>query len=538
MAPVGARTTERGAARRLDVLLTLLVVAVAATWALLTPPLRAPDEPQHLNSVLRVAHGGGWPKPGDAVLAPVVQQARLDVALATDLPGRYVDRAATPQFADADIVPAAERARTDATTALPHGPAAEPDDVDQMSQHPPLYYALGAGVLHATGLADGRWDLQLLALRLLDVALLAPLVPLAAWSARRLTGSTAAGALAATFPLFSPQVGHILGAVNNDALITLVGGVVTALVVRVLTGDRRLRTAAAIGVVVGVGLLTKVMAAFLLPVVALAYLIGPGGALGAGTRGRGRALGGDVVRVLASGGAALAVGGWWWVRNLVIYGTVQPVGIERDLQGMVPEGVVAYTVQAWRRLSRSFFGDLGWLDLRTPQGFWMTATVVLLALGVVALTARRTWRPALVLVALPTTLTVAILYNGWSYYQQHGLLVGHQGRYLFGGLAALAVIVAVAVRRLVGGSEARVRAAVPVALAAGLAVTCYGLWFAFRGFYRPDGWPLGAAFDRWELLSPVGAGWLVAVPALTAAVALAAVSAAVRLTLPRRRAQL
>ncbi len=43
--------------------ITLLVVTVAACWAVLTPAFRAPDEPQHLNSVLRLAYGGGWPPP-------------------------------------------------------------------------------------------------------------------------------------------------------------------------------------------------------------------------------------------------------------------------------------------------------------------------------------------------------------------------------------------------------------------------------------------------------------------------------------------
>ncbi|WP_425956324.1 DUF2142 domain-containing protein [Xylanimonas sp. McL0601] len=533
-APPGRRRWP--AHRRLDVVLTLLVVGVAATWALLTPPLRAPDEPQHLNSVLRIAFGGGWPKPGEAVMAPAVQQARIDVALETDLPGRYADRGTVPQFALADIVPAADRARVTPRTALPHWPALAADDVDQMSQHPPLYYALGAGLLHVTGLVDARWDQQLLALRLLDVVLLAPLVPLAAWSARRLTGSTAAGAVAACFPLLVPQVGHILGAVNNDALVMLVGAAVTALVVRVLTGDRSLRTAAIIGAVVGIGLLTKVMAAFLLPVIALAYLLAPGGALGASTESRRRALGADARRVLLTGGVALAVGGWWWVRNIVVYGTVQPVGIDRNLDDKVSEGLGTYVVQAWRRLSRSFFGDMGWLDLRTPQSFWLTATVLLLVLGVVALTSRATWRPVAVLLALPTTLTVAILYNGWAYYQEHGLLVGHQGRYLFAGLAALAVVLAVAVRRLVGGSEARLRMAVPVVVATGIAVTFYGFRFGFTGFYRPEGTTLREAFDRWELLSPVGSGWLVAVAGTTAALAIAALALAVWQALRRPRA--
>ncbi|ACZ31571.1 hypothetical protein Xcel_2556 [Xylanimonas cellulosilytica DSM 15894] len=538
----------RPATRRLDVALTLLVLAVGATWALLTPPLRAPDEPQHLNSVVRLAYGGGWPEPGDAVLAPALLQARDDVALATDVPGRWHDRDEVPAFADAVVVPGAERARVDATTALPPALATTPDgaddvdpagtdpaDIDQMTQHPPLYYALGAAVLRATGLADARWDHQLLALRLLDVVLLAPLVPLAAWSARRLTGSTAAGAVAGLMPLLSPQVGHILGSVTNDALVTLVGGAVTALCVRVLTGDRGWRTAVVVGAVVGVGLLTKAMPAFLLPVVAGAYLLSPGGALGAGTVRRWAALRDDAGRVATLGAVALAVGGWWWVRNLVVHGTVQPVGLVRVPEQFEPGSVAHFLRIAGSTLALTFFGDFGWLDLRMPVAFWLSATAAALVLAAVALTAPGTRRAVAVLLALPAVLAVAVVANAWDYYAEHGWLVGVQGRYLFVSLVAMGVVLAVAVRRLAGGVEARVAWAVPVLLGVALAATAYGWWVAFTGFYRAPGWSLAQAWDRWVLLAPVGPAWLAGVPVLAALIALATGALAVHAAARRPR---
>ncbi|WP_159797913.1 DUF2142 domain-containing protein [Puerhibacterium puerhi] len=504
--------------RLLDVLLTLLVAGVACTWALLTPPFQAPDEPQHLNSVVRLAHGGGWPAPGEATMSLAVREARQEVAFGADLPGRFADRSDRPQLVDATPTPAAERVRVDDRNSQPYGAPTDPADIDQMTQHPPLYYALGAGVLHALGLADARWDLQLLALRLFDVLLLLPVVPLASWAVRRLTGSVAAGLVAGTFTLFVPQVGHVLGALNNDALVTLVGTVVTALCVRVLTGDRSWRTAAVVGAVVGIGLLTKVMAAFLLPVVALAYLLAPPGPGRAAPELLARAG-----RVLVVGLAALAVGGWWWVRNLLVLGTVQPVGVDIRLSDLEPEGPVTYVATAWPRLARSFFGDLGWLDVRTPVAFWLTGTLVLAVLAVVALTARGVRRSVLVLLSLPVTLAVAVLVNGWGFYAAHGRLTGHQGRYLYAGLLALAVVVAVALWRLAGRDERRAWVLVPVVTVAGLAVTCYGLALGFTGFYQGPGESLGEAAGRWAAFSPVGAAWLVAVPVLTGVVAVAAV---------------
>ena len=509
--------------RRLVALLTLLVVGVAATWALLTPPLRAPDEPAHLDSVLRLAYGGGWPRPGDAVIAPVVAHARADVALDSDLPGAWLVHPGRLAFADAPIVPAAQRAHVTAANALPDGPPVTPEDVDQMTQHPPLYYAVGAALLHVTGLTHARWDVQLLALRLLDVLLLAPLVPLAAWSALRLTGSRAAGLVAGAFPLLVPQVGHIFGAVNNDALVALVGGAVTALCVRVLTGDRRWGTAVLLGVVLGLGLLTKVMVAFLAPVVVLAYLLAPEGR---------RSLG----RVAAVAGTALAVGGWWWVRNLLVYEAVQPVGLDRVRVEGTPGTFPHFLMVAWRTTALTFFGDFGWVELRTPSAFWLTGAVVVLALAGVAVTARRGWRAGLVLAVLPAALVGGVVLNAWPYYRDHGEVVGIQGRYLFAGLAALAVLVALAVHRLAGGAERRVRVAAPAVLLVGLAVTTYGLALAFRGFYGGPGTSFGQAMARWELLSPVGRGWMVAVPAVTAGVALVVLVLATRAAAVRPRA--
>jgi 4-amino-4-deoxy-L-arabinose transferase-like glycosyltransferase len=516
--------------RLLDALLTVLVAGVACTWALLTPPFQAPDEPQHLNSVIRLAHGGGWPAPGEATMSLAVREARQEVAYGTDVPGRFADRADRDQLVDATPTPAAERVRVDAATSRPYGAPTDPADIDQMTQHPPLYYLLGAGVLHALGLSDARWDLQLLALRLFDVLLLLPVVPLASWAVRRLTGSVAAGLLAGTFTLFVPQVGHVLGALNNDALVTLVGTVVTALCVRVLVGDRSWRAALAVGAVIGVGLLTKVMAAFLLPVVALAYLLAPPMGARAATSLLARAG-----RVLVVGLTALAVGGWWWVRNLLVLGTVQPVGIDIRLSDLEPEGPVTYVATAWPRLARSFFGDLGWLDIRTPPVFWLTGTLALGVLAVVALTARGLRRSTVTLLALPTTLGVAVLVNGWGFYAAHGRLTGHQGRYLYAGLLALAVVVAVALWRLAGRGERRTATLVPFVTVAGLAVSAYGLVLGFTGFYRGPGETLDAAADRWAAFSPVAAPWLVAVPVLTGVVAVTTVLVAVLHALATRR---
>ncbi|WP_165362640.1 DUF2142 domain-containing protein [Promicromonospora panici] len=507
--------------RRALALVTALVALVGVLWAVLTPAFRAPDEPQHVNSVLRLAYGGGWPAAGEALVGPAVDEARDQAALASDVPGRHLDRPDVPPFVGVPPLDDAERGTVSAENALadpvPPGSSTrqlDPAAVDQMTQHPPLYYALAAGVLQATGMAEARWDLQLLTLRLFDVALLLPLPLLTAAAVRRLSGSRPAALVAASFTLFVPQVGHILGSVTNDALVTLSGAAIGYLCVRVLTGDLRLRTAAALGVVVGVGLLTKVMAVFALPVVVAAY------AVVAGPRGR-RTLG-----VLVAGGAAVAIGGWWWLRNLLVLGTVQPVGIpDRFLDDAEPRGLWYFLRIVVTSLTRSFFGNLGWLELRLPDAVFWTAAVVVAVLCAWAVVRGPARAATVVLLLQPVALWCGVLVNAWPDYAAHGWISAVQGRYLFAGLLALGTGTALGLLALLGP---RLRRAAPWVFGAACAAAASGLAFGFWGFYQGPDQSVADAAARWAGWSPLTGLQLVLVGSVAVLVGVAAVLAVVR----------
>ncbi|MCK9794973.1 glycosyltransferase family 39 protein [Isoptericola sp. 4D.3] len=484
--------------RRALVVLTLAVAAWGAVWAVVTPPFQAPDEQNHLNSALRIAHGGGWPAPGDAYFSPGVVEAVEEAAYHSDPPGRWTYRPDARQFVDVEPVPRDERAHIDAATAL--GDASSGTDVDQMTQHPPLYYALAAGVLRVSGLDDDRWDVQMLALRLFDVLLLALTVPLAAETARRITRSTSAGLIAAVFPLFLPQLGHIMGAVNNDALVMLACAGATYLAARVVTGDLRWRVAVAIGLVLGLGLLTKVMVAFAVPTVVVAYLLA-----------RGRSWPARLGRVVVAGVVAGVVGGWWWVRNVITLGAVQPVGILREPEtyAQVPDSEVVSTIV--EKLAQAFFGNLGWLEVRLPGAWVVAGTMVLMAAGLAALALPGARRASAALLLLPAGLAFGVAYNAWDFHQFSGGIVAVQGRYVFGGVTALAAVFAVAVWQLVGRHRRRTAWAVPLVVVLTLAAGVGGLAWAFASFYRGPGESVGDAVDRWLAWSPVEAPALIAV---------------------------
>jgi 4-amino-4-deoxy-L-arabinose transferase-like glycosyltransferase len=506
--------------RRALALISLLVVLVAAAWAVLTPVFRAPDEPQHVNSVLRLAYGGGWPPAGEAPISSVVDRAREQAALDTDVPGRPLDRPDHEAFVDVAPVPDDERVFVDAdgvrspASADVQAGADESDVVDQMTQHPPLYYAVGAVVLRAVGLAEARWDGQLLALRLMDALLLLPVPVLAAAAVRRLTGSRAAALVAASFTLFVPQVGHILGSVTNDSLAVLSGAVATFACVLVVRGDLRTRTAIGLGAAVGVGLLTKVMAVFALPMIVGAYLMAPGS--------RARRSSGALI----AGGVSFAVGGWWWLRNVVVYGVVQPVGIPERFEPGEHQGTWYFVRTAVTQLTRSFFGNFGWLEVRIPDPIFWSASSAVAALIVIAFVRRDDARRALsVVLLLPTGLWLGVLVNAWPEYAETGIIVAVQGRYLFAGLVGLASGAAVGASALLGPRLGR---AVPWVVAAGCTAAVAGLAYGFWGFYEGPGQSVADAATRWAGWSPLTGAQLVLVGVLVSAVGVAALVAAVR----------
>lgn len=505
--------------------ITLLVVAVAGCWAVLTPAFRAPDEPQHVNSVVRIAYGGGWPAPGEARMSPAVDGARRQAAVESDLPWPHWNRRDVVQYADVEPVPDDERLVVAPDTALPEPGrgGANLDAVDQMTQHPPLYYAAAAAWLHATGTAEGRWDHLLLSLRLLGVLLLVPVPLLAAATASTLLGdrpgARPAALVAAAGVLFVPMSAHILSSVTNDALVTLAGAVIVWLTARVLTGDLRWRTATGLGLALGVGLLTKVMAAFAVPMVILAYVLagGAGRLVVADLR---RTWWPRAARVLVVGLIAFAVGGWWWLRNLLVFGAVQPVGIPQRWEPVPNAGLGHFVTTVVTAVTRSFFGDFGWLELRVaPAVFWAGAAIVA-ALCLAALLRRDSRTDAAVLLLLPLALWVSVVANAWRHYVETGWITAVQGRYLFAGLAALAVVAALGIRpRAV---------TVPWIVAGAGVVAAASLAFGFRGMYWGHAESAADAAARLAGWSPLSSGQVVAVGALTCVAGVAAVAACVR----------
>jgi 4-amino-4-deoxy-L-arabinose transferase-like glycosyltransferase len=476
--------------------IVLAFVAVLVLWASLQPLFGSPDEIAHWDAAVQLAMGHGWPDPAHLKLLSATRAGQAE-----GLGFLQVDR---PTLG--------------ALLASAPGNGA----TNQMTQHPPTWYAMAAGV-HLIGYMHLRWDLDLYAMRLMNVAILGTL-PLVVWAAvRRVTRSPRTALVAAASLFLIPQVGFIGASATNDTPVIMLGAVVVWLVCRIVTGDRSWVTLVALAVAASAAVSFKATALPLVPFAVVAVVI-------AG-QGRGRWLRGAVVLVVP----VLATS-WWWVRNVLVFHTLQPAGLPQSIRteqfapGEGPD-VGGFVNTEWNRVTNSFWGQYGLLQ-------YPSSPVVIAALSVVAIGVVLVWgfrsgsrRTAWLLALLPLSTLAAGLQNNWSTYLRTTTIGGIQGRYYFVLVGVLAVLSAIAWRRFVRDEADRRRLGRVVVVAAGL-MTVYGLSVAYRGYY--EGFHLKVTTLGLRLLAgqtplgPVGFGLVALVAMFLLAVAVAVTLVALR----------
>lgn len=393
--------------------LCAVFVATMLMWSVVKGTYDSSDERQHVAAGLYWSEYHEWPRFKEMGMM-------LNVMRSDDLVHSVPHEAAAaparperPSFADLTReTPVSEKSR------------------NQMSQHPPLYYVM-LGQLHDVLPVDMAADLEVWIMRLMSIVLMAPLPLLAAALARRLGASRPNVIIVAAATALIPGIASIGGAVNNDNLLNAASGWVLLGIASVLTGDLRSMTAAWIGAALAVALLTK---AFAIPIavgVALAYVVA-------------------IVRFRSfrSGLASLAIvvgvaalGGWWWLQNLVRYGTLQPAGHRAALADgplTILEALPLYADRFTRVFFSRFWAGMDPRGFDHP-GFWISASASILVLGIlfVGLAFRRRAMPRGAIVDFAVLLTpfllalVILLYSTYRITMNTGFAAGIQGRYLY-----------------------------------------------------------------------------------------------------------
>lgn len=402
------------------VLIVLAYLAIGAAYSILTPEWQVPDEPAHYNYIRQVAAGN----------LPEIKVGDYDQ--------EYLEWLKTEGF-----------------------PADQAVDSIQYEDHqPPLYYLLAAPVFCLFGGA-------LIPLRLFSVLLGAGVILVTGLITRRLYPSRpTVQFMAVSVAAFIPQHIAMMAGVNNDSLAELL--VATALLSAVLVIDaEKPPHPCLLGLLVGAAFVTKIQAYIVAPTLMLAGLI-------RWRRDTGKGWRWFVGWVLCVFGPALLIGGMWWVRNLITYGGLDWMGLDRHnivvvgqptTAGWIADhGIAATLTRFFQFTFQSFWGMFGWMAVpmsaRAYQvvGAWSAATACglfdeALASGrwsryrKVWMMQRPGW-PALLL-----TTSALLTFSGYIWWNLG--YVQHQGRYLYPALVPIAVAAGVAWNRLTQKVTAR-----------------------------------------------------------------------------------
>lgn len=362
---------------------------------------------------------------------------------------------------------------------LKHRKAHRHADDQYESHQPPLYYSLAVPV-YAMGRAGGEKAAGK-ACRVLSL-LLGLLGTWLVWLiAREVSPGRPWLQIAATaFAALLPMRLAVNASVSNDPIAEFTSSLTLLLLLRGIGGKWGLREAAVTGLALGAALLSKQNAILLFPPALVGvFLACQPTPVEAEPKKKGAAPEADpypVKHFFATGftvlGIALAIGGWWYVRNRLLYGDLLGQNLFNQYFADTPRWESfrnqGYSyLDYWRLLVvpttvASFWGAFGHLDPNKPELFmglygdppygypprsWVYPLLSLLAVVSLVGCGKYYWRwrnapaPAVIpatthrigLLAVHAVFVVAALMNFNSTYFQG------QGRYLFSAIAALSL---------------------------------------------------------------------------------------------------
>ena len=362
--------------------LTLLAyAALALGYATRTAAWQNPDEPAHYNYVAFVAHSGTLPE--------------LEVG---DWDSALLERLKNGRLQPGDSI----------------------DSIRYESWQPPLFYLLAAPVFRLDPTHD-----QLLHLRLFNVFLGGLALLLAFHVARPLLGD----ALAAAVPLTMagiPMFTAVSAALSADPLANLLAAAILLLLVHGVRAGVSSKRAATTGLLLGLGMLTKLALAIFVPIALLVVLF------------RSCRPRREAAIVLGVAGLLLLP---WLVHQVTTYGWTDPLATARHAQVVsdqprFPGFSPAYIGLALTITFHSFWAQFGWMAIPAPDRlYWIWGGLCVLAsLGLGLRSRRGPVTPSWILM-LGTLLAAA------SGYVVYNLTFEQlQGRYLFTALVPIAVL--------------------------------------------------------------------------------------------------
>ena len=297
-------------------------------------------------------------------------------------------------------------------------------------------------VVHDPALESFPWRGTVLAVhivRLLSVLMGAAAVYLTYLIVREVLPDRPALALAAAaIHAFTPMYVFISGSVNNDNLVVPLCSLALLMMIRIANGEWRMADRGllwrylALGVVLGLAALTKGSALGLIPLALLASLITTWHAILSSRSAIRNSQFAIRILLLVIGhlslviSTALAVSGWWYLRNLRLYSDLTSLNTFTAILGT--RDVPADLTQLWRERGSflaGYWGNFGGLNVPLPAWAYtiLNALLVIAAIGLLLTILRTALRslspplplsPAPLLLCLLWGLGVFIPWIGWA----------------------------------------------------------------------------------------------------------------------------
>lgn len=286
---------------------------------------------------------------------------------------------------------------------------------------------------------------------------------------------------AAALVAFNPMFLYISGSVHDDPLANLVSAAMLHVAARILTRGATARRAVTLGVLMGLGILSKLTCLLVMPTAMLALLYHS--LADQSRRGWREAFRLSGIAV----GLALLIGGWWFVRNWLLYG--EPTAMVRQtgvwgVRANAPDLLAAARELGF--LHNTLWGVFGYGQIPFPHPIYGLARLVGLAAlgGLLLLWARhRTDKRKGSLAAMGLLATAPLVALAVNFARMTVSAAADFGRYLF---VALAVLAPLYVLGLAEWFPDRRRAALlPILALAMLALAVYGLVGVLAPAYAP-----------------------------------------------------
>jgi hypothetical protein len=292
--------------------------------------------------------------------------------------------------------------------------------------------------------------------------------------------------------------------VSNDAAVTAFASLTVWGAVHLAMKGLSRKSLVLTGAVLGLAILSKLSGVALAPVVALALLIDSWRRWQERPRSPWhRRLLSIAVRWAWLGLAALAICGWWFARNAILY--QEWVGVDAWLSHTAtvrtePIGVLE-VIPELRGLEKSYWAMFGWFNIAAAPWmyhiWWALARLALIGVGLLIVdqwTARRFSRPqrwgSLILVS-------AFLLNLASVWRFIMIVLGAQGRYLMPTVAPISALLVMGLGRLVPEGSPPYRR--HQALAAGIGVSHLALTLVCLCFFILPAYAKPEAVEKGDL---------------------------------------